>query len=179
MSGAPLSYQGTEMITYATPADLTEWTGTAAPANAESLIRKASALVAGAIRGAIYKVGDDGIPTDSKYAAATLEATLSQVEAWIDAGITAPGPAAAASRAQKVASKSLGGASVSYAADASTDAAWSRLAGGEYLTETALQILDLAGLLSNNVQGRVRGDVHRPYDYIGGTTIDRRAAGLS
>lgn len=163
-------------LTYATPADLAVWTGSPAPANAESLIRKASGLVADATRGSIYRVDPDDRPTDSKIGLALQEATLSQVEAWLDAGISSPGPAAAASRPQKVASKSLGGASVSYATDAAADAAWSNLAGGAFLTDIALQILDRAGLLSNNVQGsRTITDIHRPYDYIGGTTIDKNA----
>jgi hypothetical protein len=168
------------MIVYATPEDLAAWLGAPAPANAESLIRKASGLVSNAVRGAVYTTTSEGLPTLPAHVTALQEATLSQVEAWIDAGISSPGPAAAATRPQRVASKSLGGASVSYAQDAAADAAWARLAGGVYLTDAALQILDAAGLLSNNVQDGYPGwrDVHRPYDYIGGTTIDRRAAGL-
>lgn len=166
------------MLTYATPEDLTEWLGSPAPDNATPLLRKASALVADATRGAVYQTTPEGLPTLPAHATALRDATCSQAEAWIDAGIFAPGPAAAATRPQKVSSKSLGGASVTYAQDGSTDAAWSRLAGGEFLTGAAIQILDQAGLLSNNVQGVTMRDVHRPYDRIGGTTIDRRAAGL-
>lgn len=168
------------MLIYATPEDLTEWLGSPAPDNATALLRKASGLVAHAIRGAVYQTTSEGLPTRPEYLTACREATLTQAEAWIDARISSPGPAAAATRTQKVASKSLGGASVSYAQDAAADAAWSRLAGGESLVDGALLILDAAGLLSNNVQGlgTLGRDVHRPYDRIGGTTIDRRAAGL-
>ena len=99
-------------VVYAKPSDLTdgEWL-TEVPANAAVLLRAASALVRKATRTWVYPIGDDGLPSDPVIVAAFRDATCAQTVAWTSSGInpTAQGVGV-------VASKSMGGRSITYAA---------------------------------------------------------------
>lgn len=158
------------MLIYATPEQLRDFmhgegSTQEPPADAQLLLRKASQLVAEATRGATYTVTSDDLPSDPDVARAFREATCSQAEAWSINGIT---PGSLASRPQRVASKSLGGASVSYESDGAATAAANALASGEELVGDARRILSDAGLISNQVNpsGRVGAA------YIGGWPVD-------
>lgn len=158
------------MTLFTTPPEVAVWMGTSPPDNVDLLIRKASGLVANAIKASVYRTTVEGLPTDPILAKATSDATCIQVEAWVQAGIENPGPALVAAQTQRVQSKSLGGASVTYADAPGQTAAWLDLASGGRLAAEALNVLDSAGLLQNNIQAEGYR-VHRPYDYIGGVTI--------
>jgi hypothetical protein len=119
----------------------------AAPSDAGVLLRQASSLVRQAIRGALYAVDSDGIPTDATLALALAEATCAQAAAWSTNGVNPTAGRAGATAA--VASKSLGGATVQYASYAADAQARSDLASGDVLISEALRVLDAAGFLTN------------------------------
>jgi len=146
------------MTIYATPeqlrvfmfgADSSEQT----PVNASLLLRKASGLVSDATKAAVYETTSDGLASDPAVADALRTATLQQAEAWALNGIV---PGTLAATKQRVASKSLGGASVSYEANAEAVAAANALASGEELVGDAYRTLRAAGLLSTRVNGGER-----------------------
>jgi hypothetical protein len=129
------------MLVYADTADLTSapWSVSDLPANADRLLVRASQMVRGTTRTAIYAVDDTGMPTDPDVAAAFRDATCAQVSAWIAAGIDDP-TAVLAGSAGVVASKSLGPRSISYAGADAVAAERARIAAG--LTDEALGYLD-------------------------------------
>ena len=132
------------MLTYATPDDLAEWTGTPAPGNAALLLRSASLLIRRATRLAFYDTTTEGLPTDTVLVTAMRDATCAQVAQWIALGVDpASGPAGAGGVVQ---ASSIGGASVQYATYASQ--AEERASSLVTLTSEAAQILADAGLLS-------------------------------
>jgi hypothetical protein len=133
---------------YATEADLIALTGVQNEAP-EAILARASADVRRATRSAVYDVDGESQPIDVALRDALRDATLWQAAALIDAKI-APGTNAASYAKGEISSKSLGGASVSYAIDSAAVAARSALASGS-LCDTSLQILDEAGLISNRV----------------------------
>ncbi|MFS0695127.1 hypothetical protein [Streptomyces nitrosporeus] len=65
---------------YATPEQLSAWTGQDAPADAVRLLARASEDVEDAARTAIYDVDVQGMPTDPDVIAAMADATCAQVE---------------------------------------------------------------------------------------------------
>jgi len=160
------------MPIYATTAQVAEYiTGDVAgavPANVGRMIRKASSLVSHAIRGAVYAVDAEDVPVDVKQREALAEAVSAQVAAWVDNGVD---PISPGTVAQRVASKSLGGASVTYEADAYKTAYLAQLAVADSLVGDAVRILDAAGMLSTNVQARARTAVSGtayPFDPLTG-----------
>jgi hypothetical protein len=133
-------------LVYATPTDLAAWTGTAAPANATTLLRVASGLVRRDTLTAWYTVDETGAPTDEDVAQAFSDATCAQAATWAALGIdpTLAGlDTGAAGRV--VASKALGPANISYAGADDTAARRARVASE--LTDEAAGILADVGLL--------------------------------
>ncbi|MEU7046042.1 hypothetical protein AB0A77_34000 [Streptomyces varsoviensis] len=78
---------------YATPEQLTAWTGAPAPDDAEQLLRRASEDVDSALLTAVYPVDADGDPTDPTITAALADATCAQVEYWLATGDDGTGAA--------------------------------------------------------------------------------------
>jgi hypothetical protein len=71
---------------YATAADLAEWLGTEAPADAERLLRRASELLDATVYGAYAVDSLTGLPADPDAAAALRDAACAQVEFWVEVG---------------------------------------------------------------------------------------------
>lgn len=71
------------MLVYATSAQLATWTGEAAPANADLLLRSASILVALAAGQNLYGAAPSGSTAE-----ALRDATTAQAAAWIALGVT-------------------------------------------------------------------------------------------
>ncbi|MEV5131436.1 hypothetical protein AB0K87_13200 [Streptomyces sp. NPDC053705] len=65
---------------YATPEQLTAWTGQPAPPDADRLLARASEDVDDALLSAVYDTDALGAPTDPKIVAALADATCAQVE---------------------------------------------------------------------------------------------------
>ncbi|MFG2650960.1 hypothetical protein [Streptomyces sp. NPDC048436] len=78
---------------YATPEQLTAWTGAPAPADAERLLARASEDVDDALHTALYATDDAGMPTDPALAAALGEAVCAQVEYRLATGDDGTGAA--------------------------------------------------------------------------------------
>lgn len=132
------------MPIYATTAELAEWTGEAAPANADQLLRQASRLVRRATMTAIYVVDEDDLPTDADVLAAFRDATCAQVASWAALGIDpTAGPASVRGAVQ---SSSIGGGTVTYA-----DTSTTKAAAVDNLASEAWLILADAGLLPTTV----------------------------
>lgn len=157
------------MPLYATPAQLATYlTGepTSPPANSGVLLRRASSLVAHAIRGAIYQATLEGLPARADLLAATVEATCAQAAAWHGPGIDpTQGRAGLAATAS---SKSLGGASVTYTVNPADVAARGDLASGDVLVGEAWRVLDRAGLLSTGVQSSTQSAPPAPLEVVTG-----------
>ena len=134
------------MLIYATTAELTAWLGTAAPANATTLLRSASILVHRATMTAIYDVNvATSLPVDAALVAAFSDATCSQVGTWIALALD---PAKGAAGAAKVVSaKSIGSGSITYAV---TAAAAAMANAATDLSQEAWLILAQAGLASGS-----------------------------
>jgi hypothetical protein len=130
---------------YATEAELADWLGTAAPANAGALLRSASSLIRAETRSARYVTDTDGYPTDTALRTAFREAVCAQAKFWADHKVDPSlGPAGVAPAAV---SKSIGGASITYESGA-TSAKAEQVAG---LAPDAYYILADAGLLGGPV----------------------------
>lgn len=145
------------MLLYATLNDLLEWDPQLAPANATSLIRQASVLVARATRAAVYPVGTDGKPTSTTLGTALTEAVCAQVEMWAAAGIDPTGAGVALSAPAVVStSRTLDGRSESKSyADLSTSVTvqQARAVAATQLCMEAWSILSAAGLTSGQPGG--------------------------
>ncbi|MFF9262000.1 head-tail connector protein [Streptomyces longwoodensis] len=76
---------------YATPADLTAWTGKAAPADAERQLARASEDVDSALLTAVYRTDADGMPTDPDVTAALRDAVCALVEYRAETGDSGTG----------------------------------------------------------------------------------------
>lgn len=141
---------------YATPAQLAEYLApggaTEPPSDALRLLRLASGLVGHTTRGAVYQIDQFALPVDVRKLDAMQEATVAQAAAWLVNGID-PDKGRAGEKGA-VASKSAGGASITYALHAADVAARSDLASGDVLCGHAWRVLDQAGLLSTSVQAR-------------------------
>ncbi|QYC54350.1 head-to-tail adaptor [Microbacterium phage Pickles13] len=140
---------------YATADDLKVYVGgedsPADIANADDLLAEASLHVRRAIRAAVYPTYPDGTPTQENVADALHDATVLQAAAlhaikWTKGTSLATGKGA-------VASKSLGGASVTYESGGGAEGAARRALVDGDLTSSAVQVLDDAALLSTVVQG--------------------------
>jgi hypothetical protein len=71
---------------YATSAELAEWLGTAPPADAGRLLRRASELLDATVYGAYAVDAATGLPADPDAAAALRDAACAQVEFWVEVG---------------------------------------------------------------------------------------------
>jgi hypothetical protein len=129
------------VLIYAEAADLVDWTGQAAPDNADILLRSASLLVRQATRSAVYATDATGLPTDVDVVAAFTAATCAHAAALAGAGVD---PLAAGTEAG-VSSTSIGSASVTTLGYLGAEAAKLKLA--TTLCPEAAAILDAAGLL--------------------------------
>lgn len=131
-------------LVYATADDLTEFLGTAAPDNADRLLKGASALVRRETRAALYDVTSTGLPSDPDIAEAFRDATCAQAAEWIDNGAD---PAAGTSPGVPQ-SSGIGGATVNWGAPGGLTPEQTL----HQLIPDALEYLDAAGLLSGTVQ---------------------------
>lgn len=133
------------MRIYATENELAVWlTPDPVPANAAGLLRSASGLIRSETKRARYATDTDGYPRDTRVRGAFRDATMAQAKFWADHGIDPSLGAAGVKPA--AASKSIGGASISYSLYAATAEARANAAGT--LAPDAYYILDDAGLLS-------------------------------
>ena len=123
---------------YATPAELADFTGEDAPANASALLRRASLLIDGLIITARDDTDDEGYPTDLEVTEALRDATCAQAS-WFDETGDVSG---AAGRFNSLSLGSFSGSGGGTGSGANTSAAESRLA------PEAVQILQTAGLLN-------------------------------
>lgn len=71
---------------YATPEQLTAWTGKAAPPDADRLLARASEDVDDALLAAVYTTDSAGMPTEPAVVAALADAVCAQVEYQLAAG---------------------------------------------------------------------------------------------
>lgn len=139
------------MPVYATVEEFEVYLADTPPANAEMLLSRASNLMVSATRAAVYAVDGNDLPTDASLLAALNEATLAQATAWFLNDID-PRKGIGNAVEASVASKSLGGASVSYSTPQGFIEGVAGLASGQVLDIEAHRILLEAGLLSTNVQ---------------------------
>lgn len=132
---------------YAQPADLAEYTGSAAPSNAVALLRSATNLVLDATNQAYYAVDlTTGLPTDPQILGALKQATLIQAAAW--AAIGYDPLAGGVITTSVVQSSKAGGASDTFA-DAQL-AAQARADAVRDLVPDAVRVLRLNNLLIPN-----------------------------
>lgn len=103
----------------------------------------ASLRVRHATRAARYDVGTSGLPTDPDVVEAFRDATVAQCLLWLANGID---PSDLQQPAQKVASKSMGGRSVTFTTDDPGITA-ARLQAAKDLCDDAALILSQAGLV--------------------------------
>lgn len=78
---------------YATPEQLTAYTGRPAPADADRLLARASEDVDSALLTAVYATDATGRPTDPDVIEALADAACAQVEYWQETGDTGTGAA--------------------------------------------------------------------------------------
>jgi len=78
---------------YATPEQLTAWTGQPAPADAERLLARASEDIDDALLTACYAVNSAGMPTDPVVVSALADAVCAQVEYQLATGDDGTGAA--------------------------------------------------------------------------------------
>lgn len=118
-------------------------------ADAEALLARASGVVRSWTKTARYRTLEDGFtPHDEKTRNAFHDATVLQAAGFSRAGVKAGD--LVATQTPGIASKSLGGRSVTYAQDTSIADARTKLLQG-YLTPEAASVLSQAGLLTSGV----------------------------
>jgi len=110
----------------------------------DGALRAASLRVRHATRAARYDVGTDGKPSDPDVVEAFRDATVAQCLLWLGNGITPD--AQLQQPAQKVASKSMGGRSVTFTTDDPAVTA-ARVQAAKELCDDAALILRDAGLV--------------------------------
>lgn len=143
------------MTQYATPEELATWlnpdaTDPQPPANANLLLREATATIENVTGGSVYNVDRaTGLPSDAHVALAMKEAVLQQAADLSTNGID-PQKADGGLKPE-VASKSLAGMSVSYIQNGNAAATRAALAGGQ-VSPRAWAYLERAGLLTSAVQ---------------------------
>ena len=133
-------------LVYATPADLSAWTGATAPPNAVQLLRRASGLVRKATATAFYATDPTGLPTDPDTLQAFKDATTAQANFWAVNNID---PAAGGlTQSGVLTSKRIGSASLSYdAAGSGSVTAWqAKVDAATTLCEEAFDLLQAAGI---------------------------------
>lgn len=126
---------------YASPEQLAAWTGNPAPADAERLLARAGEDIDSALLTAVYRVDEDGDPTDRRIAQALADATCAQVEHWLATGDDGTGAA------QRWDSVSIGPVSLSGRSSAPSTAS------GVDLAPRADRALRRAGLTPGRVVG--------------------------
>lgn len=125
------------MDAYATSAQLATFLGTAAPADADRLLDRATELITDETRTAVYTVDTNGVATDANVLAGFADATCAQVEYWLtgDEEEDILGP---------LESASIGGMGQGYGS--------SNRVTPMYLAPRAARILQIVGLLSGSVR---------------------------
>ncbi|MEU3917113.1 hypothetical protein [Streptomyces sp. NPDC029004] len=78
---------------YATPEQLTAWTGQPAPTDADRLLARASEDIDDALLTAVYRTDVLGVPTDTKVIQALADAACAQVEYQLATGDDGTGAA--------------------------------------------------------------------------------------
>lgn len=122
---------------YATAAQLAEYTGQPAPADADRLLRRASELIDATVT-AGYPVDNAGLPTENTVSVALRDAVCAQVEHWQNTGGEHDGM-------QGFTSVSIGSATLSTAAGAG------RAASRQRVAPRAVDHLRTAGLVGGAV----------------------------
>ncbi len=137
------------MLTYATAADFNEQaTSDLTVEQISRLLTTASRLVRLATKTAIYDVDSAGKPSDPDVLEAFRDATVIHAQALATAGITSPSAGATAGAGGVVASASILGASITYAAGSNSSGATAdREALLAQLCPDALWCLESAGLV--------------------------------
>ena len=133
-------------LIYASPADLSAWTGATAPPNADQLLRRASGLVRKATATAFYATDPTGLPTDPVTLGAFKDATTAQAAMWSAAGIDPTGGGVAVTAPLRA--KKIGSAALDYdtSASSSVTAYSARAAAAVELCTEAVDILQAAGI---------------------------------
>ena len=137
------------MLLYAAQEDIVakwrqEWGDVPSDDALDDALRAASVRVRHATRAARYDVGTDGKPSDPDVVDAFKDATVTQCLLWLPNGITPGG--SLQQPTQKVASKSMGGRSVTFTTDDPAVTA-ARLQAAKELCDDAALILRDAGLV--------------------------------
>lgn len=134
------------MITYATPDDMTQWTGGPAPDNAVGLLRFASSLTARATRTATYPTRN-GEPY-GPVVQTLRDATTAQAAFWAANGLDPVGGALGEQGKGHATSKTIKGASVGYSVTLVEKNNQARTDAVDTLCAEAWNILDNAGLIN-------------------------------
>ncbi|KQR97691.1 MAG: hypothetical protein J0I33_07750 [Microbacterium ginsengisoli] len=131
--------------------DLTNWTGDAAPSNADAILRSCTTLVLEAVQGVICDVDPStGLATDPVIAGALRDATCIQAAAWIALGID-PATGGIVQASKNARSKGIGSARIEYS-DAEVQAvAAARAAAYSGLVPEATSYLQQRNLLGTNI----------------------------
>ena len=134
------------MLVYASLDDLVGWSSAEIPDGIDvcARLRSASILVRRETRAARYDTDSAGKPSDPDVSQAFTDATCAQAAAWIAAGIDPTSSGAV--HDQQVASKSMGGRSISLTT-APAEVLAKRFALATQLCDEARDILANAGLL--------------------------------
>jgi hypothetical protein len=135
------------VLIYATPGDLTSWSGNPAPDNATGLLRSASSLVGRYTRAARYRTTTDGLPSDPPVAEAFRDATTAQAAFWATNGIDPNAGSLAEMSKGHAIGKSIKGASVNYSVTLVENSNKARTQAVTVLCDEAWLILDNAGLV--------------------------------
>jgi hypothetical protein len=137
-------------LIYATPTDLSAWTGAAAPANATQLIRSASRLVRQATSVAFYAVDAQLMPTDTGLVQAFKDATCAQVTLWAVNGIDPSSGGITAAGVLKA--RAIGTAKLDYDTTAATSvtAFAAKAFAARTLCRESIEILQQAGITTNS-----------------------------
>lgn len=134
------------MRTYATAEDLAAEPWNSTPTNAASLLRSASTLIEAKTLTAIYRTTPDGYPASAAVRNIFKDAACAQASYWAANDLDpAAGPVKEATKRQ-AASKSIGGASISF--ESSQSGAQARVAALTELSPEAYNILNNVGLLN-------------------------------
>lgn len=134
--------------TLASPADFHAWTGLAAPANLDEVLRACSGLVLDATSGARYPVDEEtGLSTDNDVKNALRDATCIQAAAWVKLGIDPDLGGTVTQTAKK--RKKVGSAEIEYADSGAAAGARAQALTG--LVPAAEKYLRVRGLISGRV----------------------------
>jgi hypothetical protein len=133
------------MRIYATTEELADWVDPL-PENAAGLLRSASGLVRSETRTAVYATDAGGYPTDTALRTAFRDAVCAQVKFWADLKVDPSTGAAGVKPA--AASKSIGGASITY----ETGATVAKVEALNAMAPDAWLALSDAGLLGGTVR---------------------------